>query len=504
MMKRANFLQFTLCAGVLAVASPGCDHSHPHEHPHEHHHHEDGGVASGDNDTSLDAGEAPDAEDTSTTEDSGGSDATGQGDLGVDTDGPLDDELKAFPGAVGFGRHATGGRGGRVVYVTNLDDSGPGSLRDALEMTGPRTIIFRVGGTIEATDYLSIGSDNGDVTIAGQTAPGDGIAIKGAELRIQSSNTIVRYLRVRPGDGTTGSNEDGVRVVSYSGRLVEDVIIDHTSVTWAKDELVSFGGIGDGSRVSDVTIQNSIIGENIDTQYGLLLWRRATNVTVYGNLFVHNKERSIRASTCSNSFEMINNVVYGFTAATRPTYENVFSVIGNVYSTNPGIDDRFETIRLEASTNNCPDGQIDQTQAYVVDNSLDGGAATISSNLTGRLLGAAAIDSQVAALPVEQVFDHVLADVGANLPASDAVDRRLIDETRQRTGGYPSSVAEAGGYPDLAGGEPYPDADKDGMDDNWERSKGLDPQDGADGAEDRNGDGYTNLDEFLHHLTVNR
>lgn len=463
--------------------------------------------ACGDDDGTDDATEAdgstarPDA----STEGDGGADADGgpsAEDGGVDGGSGLG-PLLAFPGALGFGRNATGGRGGVVVPVTNLDDSGPGSLRAALEMTGPRTVIFRVGGTIECESYLNIGTDNGDLTIAGQTAPGDGIAIRGAELRIQGSNVIVRHLRLRPGDETTGSNADGFRVIAYSGRLVEDVIGDHLSVSWAKDETVAIGGIGEGSRVERVTIQQSIIGENISTHYGMLLWNRSREISVIGNLFVHNSERSVRSSTCTSSFEMVNNVIYGYRAATRPTYENHFDVIGNSYWTNPAIEDRLQTIRLESSTGNCPDGDIALTRAHVADNLLDGsGMATISSNLDPYLEDAPVMGSGTEALPAAMGEAWVYDEAGATIPARDAVDLRLLEDARERTGGYIDSVSEVGGYPTLADGTPYPDADEDGMDDGWESSVGLDPADGADGALDRDGDGYTNLEEFLHVLTT--
>lgn len=421
-----------------------------------------------------------------------------------DGGGPIDDQLRAFPGAEGFGRHATGGRGGAVVAVTNLNDSGPGSLRDALRMTGPRTVVFRVGGTIEAESQLTIGADSGDLTIAGQTAPGDGVAIRGGELRIQASNVIVRFLRIRPGSDTTGSNEDGLRVIAYGGDLTENVIVDHCSVTWGKDENVEIGGIGDGSRVQNVTIQRSIIGENVDTHYGMLLWNRATQITVYGNLFIHNAERSIRSSTCTSSFEMVNNLVYSYRAGTVPTYENLFDVIGNVYRTNPALPTRFETIRLEASTGNCADGRLDRTRAFIADNLLDDGPATVSSNLGSVTEGAPIHDSGLTPSPASEVEAAVYADVGATVPARDAVDARLVEDARTRSGGLLSSEADVGGHPSLADGAPYPDEDGDGMDDDWEVGVGLDPGDPADGATDRDEDGYTNLEEFLHRLAVAR
>lgn len=454
----------------------------------------------------MDADAAPARDDASVfdagRDDAGREDASAPTDASTPDSGPppIADDLRAFPGAMGFGKDTTGGRGGRVVQVTNLNDSGDGSLRAALEMTGPRTVVFRVSGIIDADSPLTIGNDHGDLTIAGQTAPGDGVAIRGAELRVLASNVIVRYLRVRPGPGTTGSNEDGIRIIAYSGRLVEDVIVDHCSVSWAKDEVFAVGGIGDGSRVQDVTVQHSILGENIDTQYGLLLWNRATNITVYGNYFVHNKERNIRSSTCTSTFEMVNNVVYSYRAATRPTYENVFDVIGNVFLTNPAVEDRLQTIRLEASTNNCPDGMIERTRAHLADNLLDDGVATVSSNLDPYLEDAPTQDSGLTARPASEVREWVWADVGASFPVRDAADARVIEHGRTRTGDLLTDPADAGGYPALASGEPYPDDDLDGMDDDWERRVGLDPSDGEDGATDRDGDGYTNLEEFLHRL----
>lgn len=437
------------------------------------------------------SGAGPDAG-ADAAQDSGALDAGADASLG---------ELKAFPTAVGFGKNATGGRGGKVVQVTNLNDSGAGSLRAALSMTGPRTIVFRVGGTIQGKSYLSITPANGDVTIAGQTAPGGGIAIQGSELRITGSNVILRHLRIRPGDDTTASNEDGLRIVSYGGNLVSDVIADHCSITWAKDENLSIGGIGSGSRARNITIQNSIVGENINTGYGVLLWNDSKNISFYKNLLVHNKERNIRSSTCTSNFEMINNVVFHYRAGTSPTYENHFDVVGNVYKTHPSLVPPNQTVRLEASLNNCPNGKIALTRAYIADNSLDGSAITVSSNLTPYLEKSAIFNSGITPLPLANVEAAVLADVGATKPSRDGVDLRLIDETKKRTGKLISSVNDVGGYPTLATAAPYKDADQDGMSDDWEQQHGLNPSDASDGAKD-SGNGYTNLEVFLHDLTT--
>ncbi|MGJ8685711.1 MAG: Ig-like domain-containing protein [Nonlabens sp.] len=410
------------------------------------------------------------------------------------------ENLKAFPSAEGFGKFATGGRGGKIIEVTNLNDSGNGSLRAALGESGSRTIIFKVAGTIECSSYLQIKNGNGNVTIAGQTAPGDGIAIKGAEFRIMASNVIVRHLRIRPGDNTSGSNEDGLRVVAYKNTRTENVIIDHCSISWGKDEIVEIGGIGGTSNVRNVTIQNSIIGENTNTKYGLLLWNRAQNISIFQNLFVHNKERNIRSSTCTSSFEMVNNLVYGFKDATIPTYENHFDVIGNVYKSNPNLKPNSTLIQLTASLNNCPDGNISGTKGYIDDNIFDGGSVKVSSNINPYLQTSPVFNSGISPMKSSSVESYVLTNAGANKPSRDSADARVIKDVINKTGGLLSKVSDVG-YPILQSGNAYKDLDKDGMDDIWEASVGLDPSDYSDGKKDANNDGYTNLEVFLEYLT---
>jgi len=415
-------------------------------------------------------------------------------------------ELKAFPGAEGFGRHTTGGRGGAIVEVTNLNDSGTGSLRKALSMTFPRTIVFRVGGTIECQSYLEIPSNAGNVTIAGQTAPGDGIQIKNGELRIQASNVIVRYLKIRLGHDVTDTNEDAVRIIAYNGNHTSNVIIDHCSVYWGKDENFEIGGIGTGSRVSNVTVQNTIVAENIASYYGVLLWNRATEISFYQNILAHNKDRNISSTTCDNSFEMVNNILYGFKRGIQPTYENQFDVVGNVLLTNPDTNIINEALRLQVNENNCPDGNIELTRAYVNDNILDGGQMTISSldinNLLPYIEQSSVMNSGINASPANSIVNQVLGTVGASLKR-DQVDARLINEVNTLSGSYNNNADNARNFPQLANGTPYLDSDKDGMSNQWELANGLNPDDPNDAKEDANDDGYTNLEAFLHSLTFN-
>lgn len=404
-------------------------------------------------------------------------------------------ELKAFPTAEGFGKNATGGRGGYVVAVTNLNDSGPGSLRDALKKTGARTIIFKVGGIIDCNSYLEIPYKSGNVTIAGQTAPGGGITIRGAELRISASNVILRYVKIRPGSNVSGSNINGIRLSSYNNNQISDIIIDHCSVTWATDKVLIIGGIGGTSSVQNVTVQKNIIGENISTGLGFLLWSRATNISIFKNLLIHDVERNIRSSKCTSSFEMINNVVYGFKYGTQPTYNNDFDIIGNVYKTSPNTSTRFETIRLEGSS----DCGIGGTRAYIADNVINGRDVSISSNLQPYITDSKIFNSGISSISSSSVQSAVLADVGAS-KYSDHVDERLINDVLNSTGSIKKSVSEAGGYPEISNGTAYEDSDEDGISNEWEIAMGLNPNDSSDGNQDRNADGYTNLEDFLNEV----
>ncbi|MBT9189035.1 pectate lyase family protein [Zobellia russellii] len=412
-------------------------------------------------------------------------------------------ELKAFPTAEGFGKNATGGRGGRVVEVTNLNDSGEGSLREALKMTGARTIVFKVGGTIECKSYLSIPFGSGNVTVAGQTAPGGGIQIKNAELRIQDSNVIVRYLKIRLGhDVTDPSNEDGIRILSWKNRVTKDVIIDHCSVAWGKDENFEIGGMGGTSSVKDITVQNCIIAENIiDSKYGMILWRRATNISVFRNLFAHHSARNLAATTCESKFEFVNNLVYGYKTGTDPSYENHFDIIGNVYKPSKNIATKYENVRLEKSGTNCPDGDITLTKGYVRDNLFVGGNTTVSSNLTPYLSKTRVINSGIAIiLPSNEVEKSIIDDVGASLFRDDA-DLRVINDVINSSGSYNQNDSNARNFPFIENGETYVDKDSDGIDDVWEIENGLNPENGNDGN-NVNGIGYTNLELFLHDLTL--
>lgn len=386
-----------------------------------------------------------------------------------------DSDIKAFPTAIGFGKNVDAGRGGSVVFVINRNSSGPGSLEYAIEnVTGNRTIIFQVSGTITLTDNLTIPDDGGDVYIAGQTAPEGGITIAGQQLQIRGDNTIVRFIRSRPGENATG--DDGIRVTSDAGAK-SGLIIDHCSVSWGVDAGIDIGGIvyNSGNGWSDVTIQNTIIAENLVNGYGMLLWRETDSISIIKNLFAHNVDRNIRASTQNTSFEFINNLIYNYESGTDPTYENVFDFIGNTYLTGDLTPNTYTLELNSCSATNCPDGaNIALTRAYVSDNNIDGGALTVNPNINPYLEGSRILGGDYTPIDDELVESTVLNDVGMTL-YEDTYDAKIKNEVATRTGTRHTTVAAAGGYPTIPDNTPYQDDDGDGLSNEYEIANGGGP-----------------------------
>jgi len=425
-------------------------------------------------------------------------------------------QVPAFPGAEGFGAMTTGGRGGSVIEVTNLNDSGTGSLRAAIQASGTRTVVFRVSGTIELQSELRIQSDN--ITIAGQTAPGDGICLKNFPLAVDANNVIIRFIRCRHGD-QSGSQNDAMW-----GRNQENVIIDHCSMSWSVDECGSF------YDNKNFTLQYCILSESLyrsihdkgDHGYGGI-WG-GQGATFHHNLLAHHTSRNPRFCgsryTGEPELELVdhrNNVIYnwGFNSCYGGEAGN-HNMVANYYKYGPAtsVSVRDRIIDPDANENGfgtyyIADNVTHGYQATTVDNwrGVDGISTTTKEEIRlDEPLDAPALTPHNA----YEAFEHVVARAGAILPKRDIIDTRIVYETVTGTAqfggaygdvmGIIDSQVTVGGWPALEDKGAPADSDHDGMPDDWEDTMGLNRDDPADRNGDLDGDGYTNLEEYLNGL----
>jgi len=421
----------------------------------------------------------------------------------------------AFPTAEGYGKYTTGGRGGSVYEVTNLNNSGEGSLRAAIEASGPRTVVFRVAGTIKSD--LSITNDS--ITIAGQTAPGDGIAIDG-QIKVNASNVIIRYLRIR------GYGKDD----ALGGRYQKNIIIDHVTASWSKDEVMSF------YHGDNLTIQWCMISESTGGGHAFGAIWGSEHGTYHHNLIANNVSRNPRfASGGGKNNDFRNNVIYNWqhhsiyggesqqpTNATSAHERNkTFSsfsvnIVANYFKPGPGTQADSKTKICSPWSRN---GAEDFGRWYLADNYLVGNSDVTTDNWKGvfpesknkpfdidsiakqtKPSGFMPINQQSA----EEAYQLVLKNAGCILPMRDAIDTRLIENVRTGTAtkgenGYVRNPEMAGGWPVLKSGIAPIDTDKDGMPDLWEKKNKLNPNNPAD----RNKvgtDGYTMLEKYLNNI----
>ncbi len=428
-------------------------------------------------------------------------------------------QTPAFPGAEGAGRYTSGGRGGAVCEVTNLNDSGPGSLREAVSQKGKRTIVFCVSGTIRLKSELKIA--NRDLTIAGQSAPGDGICIADQAVVVNADNIILRYLRFRLGDSLKTEAD------ALWGRYRNEIIIDHCSASWSVDECMSF------YSNRNMTIQWCLIAESLYLSahskgahgYGGI-WG-GTNVSFHHNLFAHHSSRNPRFdgsnALCIN-VDYRNNVVYnwGFNSAYGGE-RGTINMVANYYKYGPATKSGVRYRIVEPS-----DGQ---GVWYIADNYVTGSPAITADNWAGGVQGSYRFQASLRAgqphpyVPItqhsaEEAYSRVLEYAGAILPKRDGVDTRIVLDVINGTASFegtgykkensipdPSlicgiidSQSQAGGWPELFSLPAPADSDHDGMPDFWENANGLNPAD----PEDRNlidAEGYTMLEVYLNSLT---
>ncbi len=417
----------------------------------------------------------------------------------------------AFPGAEGVGRFALGGRGGRVIAVTTLADSGPGSLRAAIEAEGPRTVVFAVSGTIQLQKSLVI--RNGRITIAGQTAPGDGITLRDHVFEIDADDVIVRFIRSRL--GAASQTQDDAIWVSGGHRI----ILDHVSASWSIDESLSVSANykEPGQGYYDVTVQWSIIADSLrraghakgDHGYGSLIrGGRGSRASFHHNLWANHSARMPRPGNYDGpaidpvgaSFDFRNNVFYnwggGYSGYDADTAALVrYNFVGNSYV--PGPDSKGQVAFKESNT---------LAKAYFAGNSMAGAVPADPWSLVTGVQApgyrqAAAIDvAPIVTEPAEIAYRKVLAGAGASR-ARDTVDTRVVAGVAARNGRIIDTMP-ADGWPMLRSTPAPVDADGDGMPDAWERANRLDPRK-ADGAAVGR-DGWTHLERYLNALAAKR
>ncbi|MBN2165181.1 MAG: pectate lyase [Marinilabiliaceae bacterium] len=414
----------------------------------------------------------------------------------------------AFPGAEGAGKYTTGGRAGIVYTVTNLNDDGPGSLRDGIQKKGSRIIVFAVSGYIDLNRSLDINNDN--ITIAGQTAPGDGICLRNYGIKVSADNVIIRYLRIRPGDSANKELD------ALTGKKQKNIIIDHCSVSWATDEVCSF------YDVENFTLQNCLITESFNKSvhhkgehgYGGI-WG-GMGASFHHNLLAHHVSRNPRlngsrfgSKESNEKAEIVNNVVYNWGETCMYAGEQgSYIIMGNYLKPGPATSKKedktfFEPYKpfgkflfAENVMANRKEVTKNNKLAIEFDNKADIDSVLLNANIK---------ISDMNVQKAQKVYKKVLKTVGASLHR-DSIDMRIIDEVRKGTFTYGrfgiiDSQNDVGGYPELVVQSPKMDSDKDGMPDEWENKKGLNASNKEDAVGYDLDKKYTNIEVYINSLS---
>ena len=447
--------------------------------------------------------------------------------------------LAAFPGAQGHGKYTTGGRGGRVIYVTHLkDDNTAGSLRYALNQAGPRIILFKVSGTIQLTSELKI--NKGDVTLAGQTAPGDGITLRDYPVVINAGNVIIRYLRFRMGDAAQQEGD------ALGGRFQKNIIIDHCSMSWSTDECVSF------YQNENFTLQwcliaeslrNSVHGKGANGYGGIWGGRKAS---FHHNLLAHHDSRNPRLGemdgdpfALTDLVDLRNNVIYNWVGNSCYGGEGMNANIVNcTYKPGPGTTKKERIISIDkemvsglATYNIWGKYYIDGNQmtasqratddnwGYGVSNQFNSSYGVVPAADKSAMRFSTPLDcGEVTTHTAEKAYEKVLEFTGASL-VRDTVDKRILRDVTTgtatfMTGGNGSingiidTQNHVGGWPQLNALPAPADTDEDGMPDLWEENHGLDKNASSD-AQATTVDGrYPNIEVYINslvqHITENQ
>jgi len=454
-------------------------------------------------------------------------------------------KIPSFPGAMGGGAYTFGGRGGKVITVTNLNDRGPGSLRDACEQGGARIVVFNVSGIIRIKTPIIVRAPY--ITIAGQTAPGDGVCLAGESFWVNTHDVVVRHMRFRRGETWVGRRDD-----SFGGNPVGNIMIDHCSCTWGLDENISFYRhmFNPGKGYNDlklptvnVTIQNTISAKALDTYnhaFGSTLG--GENCSFMRNLWASNAGRNPSIGW-NGVFNFANNVIYNWVhrSVDGGDYTALYNIINNYYKPGPltpkdtPVGHRF--VKPEAGRSKL--GYFVFGRVYCNGNVMEGNETVTKDNWAGGVQ----VEEQpntdgytadmkwnepfpMPSFPImsaKEAYNFVIENVGANIPKRDIVDQRIIEEVKTgkpyyKEGLDPESfyqfkyrrlpkdsykkgiitdIKQVGGYPEYKG-KSYKDSDGDGMPDAWEKANGLNPNDPSDANKDCTGDGYTNIEKYIN------
>ncbi|MEO7047810.1 MAG: pectate lyase [Ferruginibacter sp.] len=437
----------------------------------------------------------------------------------------------AFPGAEGFGKYTTGGRGGKVLIVSNLNDEGPGSFRKAVTAKYKRIIVFAVSGTIHLEKKINIA---GDCTIAGQSAPGDGICIADRNVSLGGNNIIVRYLRFRMGDkyANEGLIDGAGGDDAFGGTRRNNIIVDHCSMSWSEDEVFSVYA-GDST-----TLQWNMISEPLNYSYHFetgdkdfehhgygAIWG-GKNFTACYNLFAHCNSRNPRFDGIRNaSIENVdyrNNVIYNWGSNSIYAGEGgMYNIVYNYFKYGPSTNDKVKDRIVNPYKRDKP--FIPFGKFYVAGNYVDGYPDVTKDNSLGVEMGnkGTAADKKEAlanmafpsvvipSMSAEESYNAVLKNAGASFKR-DTLDERIVNDVKNRTGGFidvqggfPHGTAYAAtinAWPALQSSPALQDTDKDGMPDDWEKKNGLNPNDAADAVTYTLNKQYTNIEVYLNNI----
>ncbi|MDF2475359.1 MAG: polysaccharide lyase [Sphingobacterium sp.] len=452
-------------------------------------------------------------------------------------------KIKAFPGAEGGGAFTAGGRGGKVFVVTSLADSGPGTLREACEAGGARIVVFNVAGIIQLEKPIVVKAPY--ITIAGQTAPGDGICVAGESFLIDTHDVILRFLRLRRGETDVTRRDDAV-----GGNVVGNIMIDHVSASWGLDENMSiyrhvYDREGKNLKLPtvNITIQNSIFSECLDAYnhaFGSTIG--GLNSTFMRNLWASNISRNPSVGMYGD-FGFVNNVIWNWWNRSADGGDNrsLFNFINNYYKPGPITPKdkpiAYRILKPESGRDKAFKDQYGKVYAH--GNVVEGFPKVTKDNWAGGIqiedlpnvgsrekeirVDKAFPMAAVTTLSAQEAYNYVLKNVGAFLPKQDAVDQRIIKQVAENKvyynqdktqhgfvspyvkrrlpadsykQGIISDIAQVGGYPAYQG-VPYQDADNDGIPDDVEKNMGLNPNDPSDSRKIAK-NGYANIENYLN------